>query len=60
MASLAAADAVPRETAQVYSAHAAIAIFRGVEGSAPYGVARFSIAQYRRRAGIDHSSPPEF
>ena len=39
----AAAAAVPREHAQVYSAHATIAVFQGVDDA---NVARFEIARY--------------
>ena len=46
----AAAAAVPREHAQVYSAHATIAVFQGVDDA---NVARFEIARYLRYARAD-------
>ncbi len=43
------ADAVPRESAQIYSAHKTIAVYQGTED----GVATFGVATYLRYAKAD-------
>ena len=49
------AEAVPRASAQVYSAHATISVFQGVEA----GVATFGVATYLRYARADANRAEE-